>query len=33
MLQIVLAHLDHLALRGEIEAVPESEPKRWKLGW
>jgi glyoxylase-like metal-dependent hydrolase (beta-lactamase superfamily II) len=32
MLQIVLAHLDHLALRGEVEAVPGSEPKRWKLG-
>jgi len=32
MLQIVLAHLDHLALRGEIEAVEGSEPKRWKLG-
>jgi glyoxylase-like metal-dependent hydrolase (beta-lactamase superfamily II) len=32
MLQIVLAHLDHLALRGEVEAVDGSEPKRWKLG-
>lgn len=32
MLQIVLAHLDHLALRGEVEAVEGSEPKRWKLG-
>jgi glyoxylase-like metal-dependent hydrolase (beta-lactamase superfamily II) len=33
MLQIVLAHLDHLALRGEVEPVQESEPKRWKLGY
>jgi glyoxylase-like metal-dependent hydrolase (beta-lactamase superfamily II) len=33
LLQIVLAHLDHLALRGEVEAVPDSEPKRWKLGY
>jgi glyoxylase-like metal-dependent hydrolase (beta-lactamase superfamily II) len=32
MLQIVLAHLDHLALRGEVEAVEGTEPKRWKLG-
>jgi glyoxylase-like metal-dependent hydrolase (beta-lactamase superfamily II) len=32
MLQIVLAHLDHLALSGEVEAVEGSEPKRWKLG-
>lgn len=32
MLQVVLAHLDHLALRGEVVAVPDSEPKRWKLG-
>jgi glyoxylase-like metal-dependent hydrolase (beta-lactamase superfamily II) len=32
MLQIVLAHLDHLALQGEVEAVDGSEPKRWKLG-
>jgi glyoxylase-like metal-dependent hydrolase (beta-lactamase superfamily II) len=32
MLQIVLAHLDHLALRGEVEPVAGSEPKRWKLG-
>jgi glyoxylase-like metal-dependent hydrolase (beta-lactamase superfamily II) len=31
MLQIVLAHLDHLALRGEIEPVDGSEPKRWRL--
>ncbi|HEY1855213.1 MAG TPA: MBL fold metallo-hydrolase [Solirubrobacterales bacterium] len=33
MLQIVLSHLDHLALRGEVEALPESEPMRWKLGY
>jgi glyoxylase-like metal-dependent hydrolase (beta-lactamase superfamily II) len=32
MLQIVLAHLDHLALRGEVEAVEGSDPTRWKLG-
>jgi glyoxylase-like metal-dependent hydrolase (beta-lactamase superfamily II) len=33
MLQIVLAHLDHLALRGEVVAVEGSEPKRWKPGY
>src|SRR5215475_8118950 len=33
MLQIVLAHLDHLAIGGEVVAVPDSEPKRWKLGY
>jgi glyoxylase-like metal-dependent hydrolase (beta-lactamase superfamily II) len=33
MLQIVLAHLDHLALRGEVEPVQGSEPKRWKPGY
>jgi glyoxylase-like metal-dependent hydrolase (beta-lactamase superfamily II) len=32
MLQIVLSHLDHLAALGEVEAVADSEPKRWKLG-
>ena len=32
MLQIVLAHLDHLARAGEVEAVEGSDPKRWKLG-
>jgi glyoxylase-like metal-dependent hydrolase (beta-lactamase superfamily II) len=31
MLQIVLAHLDHLALRGEVEPVADSEPRRWRL--
>ncbi|MBS1879655.1 MAG: MBL fold metallo-hydrolase [Actinobacteria bacterium] len=32
MLQIVLAHLDHLALRGEVEELAGSDPKRWVLG-
>ena len=29
MLQIVLACLDHLAARGEISPVPDSDPQRW----
>jgi glyoxylase-like metal-dependent hydrolase (beta-lactamase superfamily II) len=32
MLQVVLAHLDHLAALGEVEVVEGSEPKRWRLG-
>jgi glyoxylase-like metal-dependent hydrolase (beta-lactamase superfamily II) len=30
MLQIVLAVLDHLAVRGEAHKVPDSDPQRWR---
>ncbi len=30
MLQIVLACLDHLAVRGEARQVPDSDPQRWR---
>jgi len=30
-LQIVRASLDHLAIRGEVEAVNDSDPARWRL--
>jgi glyoxylase-like metal-dependent hydrolase (beta-lactamase superfamily II) len=30
MLQIVLACLDHLAIRGEAARVPDSDPQRWR---
>jgi glyoxylase-like metal-dependent hydrolase (beta-lactamase superfamily II) len=30
LLQIVLACLDHLAARGEIRQVPDSDPQRWR---
>jgi glyoxylase-like metal-dependent hydrolase (beta-lactamase superfamily II) len=30
MLQIVLACLDHLAVRGEAAQVPDSDPQRWR---
>jgi glyoxylase-like metal-dependent hydrolase (beta-lactamase superfamily II) len=30
-LQIVLSCLDHMALGGEVEAVAETDPQRWKL--
>ena len=29
-LQLALAHLDHLALRGEVEEVADSDPRRWQ---
>ena len=30
MLQIVLACLDHLAVLGEVETLPDSDPQRWR---
>jgi hypothetical protein len=30
MLQIVLACLDHLAVRGEARQVPDTDPQRWR---
>jgi glyoxylase-like metal-dependent hydrolase (beta-lactamase superfamily II) len=30
MLQIILACLDHLAVRGESRQVPDSDPQRWR---
>ena len=29
-LQLALAYLDHLALAGEAEAIPDSDPRRWR---
>ena len=31
VLQIVLSVLDHMALRGEVEAIADSDPQRWRL--
>jgi len=31
VLQIVISFLDHLALTGEVAAVPDSDPRRWAL--
>ncbi|MFN8163524.1 MAG: MBL fold metallo-hydrolase [Solirubrobacterales bacterium] len=31
LLQIVLSFLDHMAIRGEVVAIPGSDPQRWKL--
>ena len=30
-LQLALAYLDHLALRGEVEEVEDSDPRAWRL--
>ena len=30
-LQMALAYIDHLALRGEVEEAEESDPRRWRL--
>jgi len=30
MLQIVLSCLDHLALLGEAQPLPDSDPQRWR---